>query len=338
MEIRATVSRGHTISYEDHGEGKALVLVPGLGSPAREWADRGYVELLADHFRVLVADPLGHGRSDVPADPGEYLQPDVSEDIVAVMDAAGVERAAVWGYSRGSSLAAVVAAAHPERVDSLVLGGFSPRSGPPDFEIPASAQAMLNGDWQGAFEAWAADGVDLSESDRQYMIDYSHPQGVAGSQIGSSRSSYTIDLSRITCPVFVYYGSGDLVDDPRPAEICAVLGTRLVVLPATTTTPRASTTDPPSFRSCSTSSNGAPRTRSKRAVAQRATDAVGSRTWSSMFSTTSGSAGSTGTVTPPVYGRFEKRWARNEWVRPSSNWPRENSRRRITSNMPRRSG
>ena len=231
MKIRTAVSRGHTISYEDHGEGKALVLVPGLGSPAREWSDRGYLETLADRFRVLVVDPLGHGLSEVPADPDEYLQPDVSEDVVAVMDAAGVEQAVLWGYSRGSSIAAIVAVDHPERVDSLVLGGFFTASGDPDFEIPASAQAMLEGDWEGAFDAWAADGVDLSESDRQYMIDYSHPQGVAGSELGSKRSTYRIDVSRITCPVLIYYGSGDVAGDPRPAEICAVLGTLPVMLP-----------------------------------------------------------------------------------------------------------
>lgn len=226
MKIRNTVSRGHTISYEDHGEGKALVLVPGLGSPAREWTDRGYLESLANSFRVLVVDPLGHGRSEVPANPHEYLDPDVSEDVVAVMDAAGVEQAAVWGYSRGSSLAAIVAVEHPERADSLVLGGFIPASGDPDLEIPAYVQAMLDGDWQAAFEWWA-----LSESDRQYMVDYSHPQGVAGSILGSKRSTYRVDLGRITCPVLAYYGSGDVADDPRPAEICAALGTRLVTLP-----------------------------------------------------------------------------------------------------------
>jgi pimeloyl-ACP methyl ester carboxylesterase len=231
MKIRTTLSRGHTISYEDHGEGKALVLVPGLGSPAREWTDRGYLESLSSSFRVLVVDPLGHGRSEVPADPDEYLQPDVGEDVVAVMDAASVERAVVWGYSRGSSIAAIVAVEHPERVESLVLGGFFPASGDPEFEIPASAQAMLDGDWQGAFDAWAAGGVDLSESDRQYMIDYSHPHGVAGAILGSKRSAYRVDLSRITCPVFIYYGSGDMADDPEPSEICAAFGTQPVVLP-----------------------------------------------------------------------------------------------------------
>jgi len=232
MEIHTTVSRGHSISYEDHGAGKALVLIPGLGSPAREWTDRGYLESLAARFRVIVVDPLGHGESTVSADPDDYLDPDVGEDVVAAMDAAGVDRAAVWGYSRGSMLAATVAAEHPERVEALVLGGFSMLSGSdPDYTVSAPTQALLDGDWHGAFDAWAAGGMDLSESDRQYMIDYSHPQGVAGSQIGHRRSGYMPDLSRISRPVLVYYASGDIADDPEPAEFCTRLGTLPVVLP-----------------------------------------------------------------------------------------------------------
>jgi pimeloyl-ACP methyl ester carboxylesterase len=231
MEIRTTTSRGHSISYEEHGEGPPLVLVPGLGSPAREWRDRGYIEPLAGSFRVVVVDPLGHGLSDVPADPDEYRRPDVAEDVVAVMDAAGVDRALLWGYSRGSRLAAVVACEHPERVEALVLGGYFLPLPEPSFEITPDVEAMLRGNWGGVFEIWAEDGFELSESDRQYMLDYSHPAGVGASRAGGNRSSYVRDPAAITCPVFAYWASGDLEDNPEPAEICEILDIELAVLP-----------------------------------------------------------------------------------------------------------
>jgi pimeloyl-ACP methyl ester carboxylesterase len=231
MEIHTTTSRGHSISYEDHGGGEPLVLVPGLGSPAREWRDRGYIEPLAARYRVLIVDPLGHGRSDVADDPDEYRSPDVGEDVVAVLDAAGVESTRLWGYSRGSGLAAIVATEHPERVSALVLGGFSLPSGEANFDVSLDTTAMLRGDWEETFDVWAADGFSLSESDRQYMVDHSHPVGIAASILGSRRSSHVPDLTEITCPVFAYWASADIEDDPEPAEICAKLGIEPVMLP-----------------------------------------------------------------------------------------------------------
>jgi pimeloyl-ACP methyl ester carboxylesterase len=230
MAIGTVRSRGHSISYEDHGGGLPLVLVPGLGSPACEWTDRGYIEPLAQRYRVLVVDPLGHGLSDVPSDPGDYLLPDVGDDIVAVLDAVGVDRAALWGYSRGSSLVSVVAVEAPERVAALVLGGCFLDSGEPDFDVSPASQAMLEGDWERAFQAWADGGLDFSQEDRNYMVEHSHPQGVAGSMLGSNRSRYRIDPSRISQPVLAYYGSGDM-DGPQATALCAALRTDPIVLP-----------------------------------------------------------------------------------------------------------
>lgn len=49
--------------------------------------------------QVLVVDSLGHGKSDQPHDPEAYRWPAAAVDIVAAMDAAGVARATLWGYS-----------------------------------------------------------------------------------------------------------------------------------------------------------------------------------------------------------------------------------------------
>lgn len=49
----------------------------------------------------------------------------MTADLVAVLDAEGIERATVWGYSRGGWIAYRIAAAHPERVARIVIGGFA---------------------------------------------------------------------------------------------------------------------------------------------------------------------------------------------------------------------
>jgi len=102
---KTTQSRGFKISYDDAGQGPVIVLIPGLTMSAADWRDAGYVDQLAVSHRVLSVDPLGNGVSDKPHDPGAYAYPAVAADVVAVMDAAGVDRATVWGYSRGAALA-----------------------------------------------------------------------------------------------------------------------------------------------------------------------------------------------------------------------------------------
>src|SRR5439155_14499316 len=72
---------------------------------------------------TLAVDHLGNGLSDKPHDPDAYAWPAVAADVVAGIDAAGVERAAVWGYSRGAALAGAIAAGFPDRVAALILSG-----------------------------------------------------------------------------------------------------------------------------------------------------------------------------------------------------------------------
>ena len=92
MTIRVAESRGYAISYADAGDGPAVVLVNGFASPAAEWRKFGYVDRLADRYRVLVVDSLGHGQSAMPHDADAYRAPDAA-DIIAAMDAAGIGRA-----------------------------------------------------------------------------------------------------------------------------------------------------------------------------------------------------------------------------------------------------
>src|SRR5664279_598120 len=86
-------SRGYTISFEDAGAGPAIVLIPGWTMSAADWRDAGYVDRLATSHRVLAVDPLGNGLSDKPHDLDAYAWPAVAADVVAVIDAAGVDRA-----------------------------------------------------------------------------------------------------------------------------------------------------------------------------------------------------------------------------------------------------
>lgn len=143
--MRSSVSpRGHAISFRTDGRGTPLVVLGGHSAWADEWWAEGYVDQLRDEYRIIAIDRLGHGESDKPTDPAEYLDHHLVTDIIAVLDAEQVENVIVWGYSMGSRNAMSLAIAAPERVSAVVSGGGSPL---PDLEgrreqILAIAEAM----------------------------------------------------------------------------------------------------------------------------------------------------------------------------------------------------
>jgi pimeloyl-ACP methyl ester carboxylesterase len=113
-----TRDAGVKIYWEEHGEGQPLLLIMGLGATLEWW--RRLMPVLTSRYRTIVYDNRGVGRSDVP--PGPYSIPAMADDAVAVMDAAGIASAHVFGASMGGMIAQELALNHPSRVRSLVLG------------------------------------------------------------------------------------------------------------------------------------------------------------------------------------------------------------------------
>jgi 3-oxoadipate enol-lactonase len=120
MHLR--VSDGAPIWCHQAGTGDAVVLLHGLADDHRLW--RHQLPVLAERWRVLAIDLRGHGRSakrPLPSSVGR-----LAEDIVDVLDALGIERAAVIGLSMGGGVAQAVALARPDRVAALGLVSTSP--------------------------------------------------------------------------------------------------------------------------------------------------------------------------------------------------------------------
>jgi 3-oxoadipate enol-lactonase / 4-carboxymuconolactone decarboxylase len=94
-----------------------LVLLNSIGTDMGLW-DRALPHLLPA-FRLLRIDTRGHGASDAPG--GDYSLPMLADDVAAVMDDAGIARAAVAGVSLGGMMAMQLALDHPSRVSALGL-------------------------------------------------------------------------------------------------------------------------------------------------------------------------------------------------------------------------
>jgi pimeloyl-ACP methyl ester carboxylesterase/class 3 adenylate cyclase len=145
----AVTDDGCHVAYVVLGEKPVdIVIVPGFVSHLEVWFDhprvRAFLERLASFSRLILFDKRGTGLSD-RAD----RLPDLDrrmQDVRAVMDAAGSDRAVVCGLSEGGSMAALFAAASPERTRGLILYGswawFSPEP-----EAVANTADFLEHEW-----------------------------------------------------------------------------------------------------------------------------------------------------------------------------------------------
>jgi pimeloyl-ACP methyl ester carboxylesterase len=112
------------IHSEVTGDGPAVLLTHGFAASSHMFAST--VEALAPDHTAIAWDMPGHGRSDAPDDASEYSTRRFLDHMVALIDAAGVERAVVLGHSLGGYLSLQLALAHPHRVRGLVLVDTGP--------------------------------------------------------------------------------------------------------------------------------------------------------------------------------------------------------------------
>jgi len=136
-QTRYAKSGDVSIAYQVFGSGpRDLVYVPGWASNIDLfWEEPTYARMLnrlASFSRVIVFDKRGTGLSDRVTDmPSLEVRMD---DVRAVMDAAGVQRAALYGVSEGAAMCALFAATFPERSTALITcGGFVRRTSAPDY-------------------------------------------------------------------------------------------------------------------------------------------------------------------------------------------------------------
>src|SRR4051812_33990823 len=146
-ETRYAKSGDVHIAYQVFGEGELdLVLVPGYTSHVElvwehEPAARG-LEALASFARVITFDRRGAGLSDPVPEPPTLEQR--MEDVRAVMDAAGSERAALMGISEGASMSILFAATYPDRCQALIsCGGMARSTEAPDYPWASPVEALI---------------------------------------------------------------------------------------------------------------------------------------------------------------------------------------------------
>jgi class 3 adenylate cyclase/pimeloyl-ACP methyl ester carboxylesterase len=150
------------IAYQVLGEGSVdLVYVPGWVSHLDLYWDEPSVarffQRLASFSRLVVFDKRGIGLSDPVAAAAMPTLEERMDDIRAVLDDVGSERAAVLGQGYGSPIAILFAATHPERTSKLVLYSPVAKTGLRTDDYPWGTTPEQQADWEAALDQWGTD-------------------------------------------------------------------------------------------------------------------------------------------------------------------------------------
>lgn len=234
---------GIELSYSVQGDGpETVLLIQGLGARAADWGPE-LPGALAERFRVVTFDNRGTGSSDKPRD--AWSLEDMAADAMAVLDAAGGERAHVVGVSMGGMIAQLVALDHAERVDRVVLlsthaGGpdvvqpgpemmrvFQPPRGTPPEEIMRTALELIGA------PGWAEAHPAKVEELMRIASEEPTPKYSFGAQLQALLSSdRSARVRNIAQPTLVVHGDADPLIPVDNGRVLAdrIPGARLEIL------------------------------------------------------------------------------------------------------------
>ena len=248
-ETRYTNAGDVSIAYQVFGRGEIdLVLVQGYATHLElDWESPEWVrfaEELGSFVRVLHFDKRGTGLSDRVED-----VPTLEEridDVRAVMDAAGSERAVLLGISEGAPMSLLFAATHPERTESLVLyGGMARSTWAPDYPWAAPADALIEAAQEMILpyiytgedlEVWMpsyADDPDVQAFAGRYRRAAASPAALTKLFLMFLDVDVRSVLPSIRVPTLVLHRRGDRVVNRRAGEWMAaqIPGAKYVELP-----------------------------------------------------------------------------------------------------------
>jgi pimeloyl-ACP methyl ester carboxylesterase/predicted glycosyltransferase len=244
---------GVRVFWERYGEGEPTILLPPTWEIVHSRFWKGQIPYLARHTRVVTFDPRGNGRSDRPGDFDAYRRREFAADALAVLDAAGVDRAVLVAWcDMGESL--ILAAEHPERVAGLVLIGppvsvderevedypFDSEPGT-DAGWAKETRGYWLRDWPGYLEFFFSQCFTEPHSTKQvedcvgWAMDTEMETILAGFRGWGTKHLDPAEVAalcpRVRCPVLVIHGTEDAqVDASVGADLAGELGGRLVLL------------------------------------------------------------------------------------------------------------
>lgn len=224
----ATASDGTRLAWRSVGSGHPLLLISGQAVDSTSWD--ALLPALGERFRVITFDHRGTGQSTAGPDEG-YTTESFARDAIAVLDAAGIDRAHVYGHSMGGRVAQWIAINHASRVSALVLGATTAGD---ERGTPRSAQATRDlavGNPDRIAALFFRSGE--RRADARAFFNQTASRHARRLHRAASRTHDAWDrLADITSPTLVIHGTDDEMTPPANAEriAAAVPGAELELL------------------------------------------------------------------------------------------------------------
>jgi pimeloyl-ACP methyl ester carboxylesterase len=229
---------GMTMYYETSGEGDPIVVLHGAYMNIPSMGE--IIPMLAETHKVYALEFQGHGRTTDIDRPITY--PNLADDVAAFMDAVGLEKADVFGYSMGAAAGLQLAIRHPEKVDQLV----------------AASVAYDAEGWQPEFKAFIPQMNVEMFVNMPFAEDYkklaANPDGFPALvekliQLEKEPMAWEADVKALKTPVLIISGDADVNTLEHAVSMFRLLGggvmgdmgkplpaSRLAVLPGTSHT------------------------------------------------------------------------------------------------------
>ena len=198
-----------TVHYESFGSGEPLVLLHGGTISGRKNWER-FVPAFSKHFKVIVPDSRGHGKTDNPA--GELSFRLLADDTSSLIQTLGLNKPSVCGYSDGGQVCLELGMSHPEAAGKLVIVGAHNRLTDADraelkslgIEGPGKVDVQR-------FEKAAPELISrIREFSNAYGSDYWKSYVRQVSKMWLTQLNYTKeDYGKITVPTIVVVGDRD---------------------------------------------------------------------------------------------------------------------------------
>src|SRR5580692_6878252 len=219
-------NQGAKIYWDQEGCGEPLLLIMGLSYPSYMWHRTRPV--LAQTYRTIALDNRGVGQSDVPS--GVYSIALMASDAAAVLDAADVQSAHVFGVSMGGMIAQEFALQYPKRVRSLILGctaaggSHAVQAEPKVLEV-LMRQGMTPEEAKEAIIPFIYDsGTPRERIDEDMAIRmkwYPTSQGYLSQLQGILAWEAYSRIAEIGAPTLVVHGESDLLIPPANGHLVA---------------------------------------------------------------------------------------------------------------------
>lgn len=213
---------GADIWYVSIGQGQPVILLHGGLGHSGNW-NHQVAALVAAGYRAVLVDSRGHGRST--RDARSYSYDLMADDVLTLMDALAIERAAFVGWSDGACIALILGATHPDRVAGVLYFACNMD---PDGALPFAPTDVVDRCFSRHKQDYAA--LSATPDDFDAFVE------AVGLMQRTQPNYMAAQLADIAVPVTILQGEGDEFIKPEHARYLAetIPGAELVIMPGVT--------------------------------------------------------------------------------------------------------